>query len=102
MRTWCERSLSDDTYVYGFALEKEKTVEDVVEWILKGELGQWGTISINDKHHSFWEHLAKCEYNQGRIKGEPLPKEYLEKEVLEVTSNGGWGTMSYVIFVKGE
>ena len=102
MRTWCERSLSDDTFVYEFALEKEKTVEDVVNWILENKLGEWGNIYINNKEQSFWDHLARCEYDHQSIKEESPLNKFLKQEVDGMSANGGWGRMDFVIFVKGE
>lgn len=99
MKYWCTRSLSDDTYCYDFRLQNEKTVEDVIEWILENKLGEWGDISVNADNRSVYHHTAKCEYTNHSIKGDPIPDEYLTREVKEMTANGGWGRMDFVIFI---
>lgn len=79
----------DCTGEYEVKLDKQYTVREFIETILKEKPKEWGNIGIK----SNW-----FEYKYGKVT-ENLPVEYLDKIVKEVKVSGGWSRMDYLITI---
>lgn len=88
----------DCTSNYDVQLDKNYTVGEFVETVLKEEPKEWGHIIIKQKGSIFGG--PDCEYRYGELITEPLPEEFLKQDVKEVKASGGWTLMNYFITVK--
>ena len=88
----------DDTWDYIITTDN-KTVGDFIREVLKDK-GEWGHFGIyNSKTNSVFGN-PRCKYEYGGIIGEPLPQEYLSKEIKSVSGSGGWSRSDYLFVVE--
>lgn len=89
---------SDDTWDYIIKTDN-RTVGDFIREVLK-DAREWGYFGIYDSKTSSAFGNPKCEYNFGEIIGEPLPQEYLNKEIKRVSGSGGWSRSDFIFVVE--
>lgn len=93
----------DCTCRYKIILDKEYTVKEFIETVLKEKSGEWGYFGIyNDKGDFSAKVFGEpcCEYRYGKLSTSPLPDEYLDKKIIKVTGDGGWSRMDYLFWVE--
>lgn len=88
---------SDETTDFKVVLDKPYTVSSFIDMVLK-DTSEWGYIGIK-KQNSFFFGDPYCEYRYGKLLS-AIPKEYLNREIKDVTSNGGWTRMDYILTLK--
>lgn len=84
---------------YDVALDKEYTVEEFQQEVLKEKPEEWGEFSIvTDFKHRL--SLDNCEYKSGKItKGFKNPDQK-KARIKEIKARGGWTAMDYFIKLK--
>ena len=94
---YISRSLSDCTDVWDYTFSREYTVREFIDEILSANK-EHGSIRINDFFSG-----PKCEF-AGEFMDDPDDefKALLDEKVEKVSSNGGYGSMDYVIVTKKE
>lgn len=85
---------SNCTCEYIIELDKEYTVREFIDTILKEKNREWGYIGIKCIGTIFGK--PYCEYSHGSLKYN-LPTEILDKKVNRATASGGWSRMDYLI-----
>lgn len=93
----CGEIRSDETAPYEVILDKEYTVQEFIEEVLKRTY-EWGNIGINDGNRSHYFGNPTCEFNHGILSG-TLPG-YLDKKVKSAIADGGWTCMTYLLEVE--
>lgn len=79
--------------IYSIQLEKEYTITEFIEEILRTKSNEWGCFAINgETHHGGF----RIEYLWGKLKKE-IPQKYANALIAEVNSCGGWTQMNYSI-----
>jgi len=91
---------SDDTWEYIITTDN-KTVGDFIREVLK-DTHEWGYFYIYDSKKSSVFRNPRCEYSHGKIIGEPLPQEYLSKEIKSVSGSGGWSCSDYFFVIESD
>lgn len=81
---------SDCTAPYDIKLNRDCTVEEFIETVLKEYKDEWGSFNIVNG--------AKSEYKNGVLIDE-IPKEILSKNIKVVKGVGGWTCMDYQIWL---
>ena len=87
----------DETCRYYVTLNKPMTVGEFIDEWMKENPNEWGYFGICKKGTIFGE--PRCEYSHGKIKGEPLPQEYLSKKIKAVYGSGGWSRSDFEFVV---
>ena len=82
------RSCSDQTFDYKAIINKPMTVGEFIKEWMTASTHEWGYFGIYDGKTIFGN--PQCEYSDGKIITDPIPDEYLNAEIDEVTGNGGW------------
>lgn len=77
---------------------KSKTLGEFVEEVIAENPKEYGDIMIIADNKSAFD-LPRSEYKYGQIVTE-FPKEYLDREIISVRSNGGWTLMTYFVKLK--
>lgn len=92
---------SDATSEYIITFPKGMTVGEFIdEWLSYDT--EWGYFGIKCKSKDIKFLIfgnPYCEYKYGEIIGEPLPKEYLDKKIKNVTGSGGWSRSDFLFTV---
>lgn len=88
---------SDCTAPYSVSEIKTTTVGNLIKEILTENPKEWGYIGIKDDKNIFGN--PRCEYSYGKLLNN-LPDDILSMEFENVSSNGGWSRMDYLITVK--
>lgn len=103
----------DATCWYNVTLSTEMTVKEFIQQIKKesGEEknhGWFGYFTIQSKTEHTWPFLEyragslyKSKY-QDRAPYKEILAKYGDKKITKLTANGGWGNMSYYIWVEEE
>lgn len=86
---------SDCTYPYYITIDKPKTVGEFIEEWLSTRPKEWGSFGIRKIGSIYGD--PRCDYKYGKIVSDPLPDEYLAKEIKSVSGGGGW-TLSNFMF----
>lgn len=86
----------DETADFKVVLDKPYTVSSFIDTVLK-DTSEWGYIGIKNQNSFFGD--PSCEYGYGKLLS-AIPKEYLNREIKDVTSNGGWTRMDYILTLK--
>lgn len=92
----------DCTCAYRVELDRKYTVGEFIETVLTERSGEWGYIGIRVTEGGFSERVFGnpcCEYKWGKLLS-TLPKKYLKKKITEVTGDGGWSRMDYLITLE--
>lgn len=95
-KKYVSSSGSDQNSNYEIIMDKEITVGELVRELIKDEFER-GTMIIRGV--SSYEDAPKCEFKKGIIFSR-FSKEYNDRIVAKATSNGGWGYMSYELYLK--
>ena len=93
----------DCTCGYGVTLDKEYTVREFIETVFKELSGEWGYFGIHNESGDVSARLfgePRCEYRYGKLTTQSIPDEYLDKNIIEVTADGGWSRMDYQFWVE--
>lgn len=86
---------------YDVTLDREYTVEEFVEEVLKTKPGEWGPITIaTDLKHTFTSKVDECEYKDGKITRDFARPGSRAMKISEVKAHGGWSLMNYFIKPK--
>lgn len=88
---------SDCSAPYDVILDKEYTVREFIETVLKENSGEWGEVYYHTNKDISVFDSPKCTYRYGKLISEPLPEEYLNKTIKKVIADGGWTNMDYLI-----
>ena len=86
----------DCTMRYGIELDKEYTVKEFIDTILKEKSNEWGGIEIMTGNNSFSE--VSYRYNYGKLSG-CIDEKYSGKKIVGAAASGGWSKMDYIIRV---
>ena len=92
----------DCTCGYSITLDKEYTVSEFIETVLTEKSGEWGYFGISVDEGDFSARVFGspcCEYKWGKLLYS-LPTEYLDKKIIDVTGDGGWSRMDYLMKVN--
>lgn len=93
------REYCDCTCEYTITISKPMTVREFIEeWMADGN--EWGYFGIYDGETIFGN--PNCEYSHGKIKGDPLPEEWLDRQINRVIGSGGWSRSDFVFELEGE
>lgn len=92
--------LGDCTMWYDVSCQG-KNVGDLIEYVL-GERNEWGDINIIPKDCKWLEREYELEYSRGKIVKSNIPDNVKSLPLLKVEANGGWGAMSYFVWVDIE
>lgn len=84
--------------VYDVILDKEYTVEEFVDVILKQRVGEWGYFGIYDDGKTY-SGDPKIEYVNGGLR-EQFPGIFLNEKVVKVKATGSWGAMDHLIHIE--
>lgn len=87
---------SDETCTYYVTTSQMTVGEFIEEWLAEHQK-EWGYFGISDGCSIFGN--PKCEYSHGEIKGEPIPNDYLCKQIKSVTGSGGWSRSDFLFYV---
>ena len=96
-RTMVGAERGDCTAPYLVTLDKEYTVEELVQQILTQYNDEWGYIGIDTP--GTWFGDPNCQYDYGHLRTY-LPKDVLSKKVQSVRADGGWTRMDWYIKVE--
>ncbi len=92
------KEYGDSTSEYFIRTDCQTVGEFIDEW-LSTEKGECGTFGIKSKEEPFLGE-PKCEYKNGKIISEPLPKRFLNKKIKSVTGSGGWSLSNFIFEVE--
>lgn len=95
----CGAYHGDETCGYNITLNKEMTVREFIDEILKEKPNEWGYFGIYSKKDSIFGE-PHCEYSQGQLITDPIPDEFLNKKIDKVDGNGGWSRSDYIFHVS--
>lgn len=84
-------SYGDCTSSYNITLDKNYTVEEFINIILKDRPNEWGSIEVSN--------IDVCRYSQGKLLNENFSSDILHKNIKKVVSHGGWTLMDYIIYL---
>lgn len=83
---------------YDVVLDKEYTVEEFIQEVLKEKPEEWGEFSIvADFKHRFSTSLDSCEYKYGKTTKGLKKTDNANARVKEIKAHGGWTAMDYFI-----
>ena len=93
----CSSVGGDCTCSYNVSLDKEYTVNEFIETVLKEKKNEWGYINIF--FSDYYDRYKICEYKYGEIIS-IANEEYLNKKVIGVTASGGYSRMDYELLIN--
>ena len=83
---------------YDVQFDKEYTVQEFVETVLKEKHNEWGSFTITtDFHYTYTNQKDNCEYKYGKITNDFKNPETKSQIISEVKAHGGWTAMDYFI-----
>ena len=94
-------TLSDCTVWYNVSCNGN-TVGDLIDYVLTARRQEWGDINIIPKEAKWLEMEYELEYSRGNIVKSNIPDTVKSLSLLKVKANGGWGSMSYFVWVDIE
>lgn len=92
----CTPMRGDCTCGYNIILDKEYTVREFIETVLKEKSDEWGYFGIYKYGSTNSYGDPNCQYSRGKLTTPPLPDEYLDEKIIQVTGDGGWTRMDYL------
>lgn len=92
------KTYGDSTSEYIIKTDCQTVGEFIDEWLFI-EKDECGTFRIKSKEDTFLEE-PKCEYGNGKIVSEPLPKRFLNKKIKSVTGSGGWSRSDFMFEIE--
>ena len=98
---YIERSISDDSYIYGIIFNKSMSVTDFIyQWVSgkkesDNENSRFGRISVNDGS----DNPYVCHYKYGKITNSKIPTDIASKTIIRASAHGGWGRMDIDLYV---
>lgn len=88
----CTPESSDCTCGYSVELDKEYTVREFVDTVLRERSNEWGNFYIGDKSPIF--NNPEYRYRYGKLLKE-IPVDILDMRIASVDASGGWTRMDY-------
>lgn len=88
-------TFGDCSAYYDVILDKEYTVEEFIEEILKIRSQEWGKFKIN----TFLNYQEYIEYSHGKQIKNNFSDDILKKNVIAVKAYGGWTQMDYKLII---
>lgn len=83
---------------YVITLNKSYTVREFIDEVLANRTDEWGTIGIRD-NIPWSKGTPQCEYRKGRLITN-MPDEVMDKKIQNITADGGWSNMDYLITLE--
>lgn len=84
----------DCTAPYKVNLDREYTIEEFVNAVIKNRTDERGSVMIGSRFSD-----AICEYHDGRIT-KPIPESLKTIKILSATADGGWTLIDYCLTLK--
>lgn len=81
----------DACSLYNAKIRKSITVQDLIDYVLEEEKGEWGYIDIN-------EH--RLEYRYGKVISDNLTDVEKQTKIKSMFAYGGWSKMDYEVNSK--
>jgi len=91
----------DCTACYDVEIDKEYTIKEFIETILKDRKQEWGVFHIYTKGVKKGE--TKIEYKYGNVLNKVAggeDRELMQRKVKQVKAHGGWTAMEYYIWIE--
>lgn len=85
-------TFGDCTAGYRVDLDKEYTVSEFINEVLKKEPNEWGYFKIKNTRE-------KVEYRHGEILNNNFDNEILSARIISISAHGGWSNMDYLIII---
>lgn len=82
----------DCTAGYRVDLDKEYTVSEFINEVLREKTNEWGSFEIK-------RFMLKAEYRHGEIIESDFDENILSAKILSVAATGGWSRMDYIIII---
>lgn len=73
-------------------LDKEYTVSEFINEVLKKEPNEWGYFKIKNTRET-------VEYRHGEILNNNFDNEILSARIISISAHGGWSNMDYLIII---
>lgn len=94
--TQCTPTGGDCTAGYSVKMDKEYTVKEFVDEILKNA-NEWGYIGIFKEGQAWYERgTPHCEFRRSELITK-LPDEIMDKIIVNAKASGGWSRMDYLL-----
>ena len=91
----------DSMCSYDVQLDREYTVKEFMEAVLKEKPKEWGELVVTtDFKYMYSKQQDTCEYTHGEIKKHFKKAETAGQTIAEVKAHGGWSSMNYFIKCK--
>lgn len=90
--TQVTQTFGDCTAGYRVDLDKEYTVSEFINEVLKEKPNEWGYFEIK-------RFMLKAEYRHGEIIESDFDENILSAKILSVAATGGWSRMDYIIII---
>ena len=96
----------NETRDFEVTLNKTYTVKEFIDMILStadnnnNNIYNHGKISINKRLTNFTPSNLSYEYQNDKLKSEPPSEKYMNEKIKQVTANGGWGSMDFVLYLE--
>lgn len=78
----------DACSLYNAKVRKPMSVQDLIDYVLAEEKGEWGCIEVNEN---------RLEYKYGNIVSDNLTDEDKQTEIKDMFAYGGWSMMDYKV-----
>lgn len=100
--TQCTPTAGDCTADYRVDLDKEYTLQGLIDVILTNKKDEWGEIRIA-KRNCPWNRYPCIIYQHGNITSKPnISEEVFFHKVKSVTARRAWTAMDYIITLEKE
>lgn len=87
----------DCTCGYDVKLDREYTIEEFINTVLKKYANEWGIFEVKRGSNA----IDSFEYSYGKLASEPN-NVYQDCKIKEVYASGGWSRMDYVLYLEEE
>lgn len=89
----------DCTQGFTVILDKNYTVKEFIDQIVKQRRNEWGYFRLKMKKDPFGKRI--CEYRNGEY-GDILLPDILNRDIEIVSAHGGWSAMDYIISLTSQ
>lgn len=87
----------DCTCGYDVKLDREYTIEEFINTVLKNYANEWGIFEVKRGSNT----IDSFEYSYGKLASESN-NVYQDYKIKEVYASGGWSRMDYVLYLEEE
>ena len=94
----------DCTQPYKVSISKKPyTVREFIDDVMRQRPKDWGRIELYSKRPSSFDDrpISSVEYRRGEMGGR-FSNNDQNREIKEISADGGWSRMDYMIIVKGD